>query len=245
MNGGIDRTRDTSKLCARALPETDVPTQWKTLCNLTIHCRIPIHTPSKQLDCSMLPVHWSAPFSSTSLLVGLLLWTLSADDILAGQCPVGRFACNDSSQCVEQRYNCDGQSQCQDGSDEWHCADRHSRDFWNKLFRKRPDEDSDKLADGGCDLKAAVPTSCFCSAKRLFCENNDLSSVPDNLPQDTTHLDVSGNLIARVEPSNFHNMSKMDTIILSNCRLSHIEPGTFQELLALRKLKEGPMANIK
>ncbi|XP_042880091.1 uncharacterized protein LOC122258322 [Penaeus japonicus] len=61
------------------------------------------------------------------------------------------------------------------------------------LYRKRPDEDSEKRT-GDCELESPPP-ECRCADYSLFCESRGLTDLPKPIPSYAEYLDISGNTI--------------------------------------------------
>ncbi|GFS75354.1 relaxin receptor 1 [Nephila pilipes] len=150
------------------------------------------------------------------------------------RCPKGQFPCNNSDTCVEQRKNCDGHNDCEDGSDEMGCADHNKINYFNNLFRKRPDEDREKES-AGCELKP-VPSVCRCSGLKLFCVRQNLEKPPPDLPANVEELDLSENILEFLDTKHFHLNEKLETLILKGSRVTLINKDAFKNLPHLKNL---------
>ena len=160
---------------------------------------------------------------------------LSPSTMLA-PCDFGYFPCNNSEICVKQKLNCDGNKDCPDGSDELMCEDSHQREYYNNLFRKRPDEDREKLKQVNC-LLAFIPDKCSCFTSSLFCEHRNLYSVPKELPQQIEELDLSGNHLLQLSQSSFPKIyNKLTTLILTSAEIVSIETKSFRTMTNLEYL---------
>jgi hypothetical protein len=77
-----------------------------------------------------------------------------------------------------------------DTSYECYLEDSHKSEYYNQLFRKRPDEDREKQEQEGCLMNNSL-NNCSCSKYSLFCEHRNLLKVPLDLPQETEDLYVT------------------------------------------------------
>ncbi|KAI1286967.1 Relaxin receptor 1 [Halotydeus destructor] len=150
-------------------------------------------------------------------------------------CSAGYFLCNNNPLCVEQRYQCDGTSDCPDESDEQDCEDSHKLQYWNNLFRKRPDEDREKKATRKCFM-VNHPDQCSCSSFSLFCEHRKLVQVPKSLPKETQDLVLSNNPINRLENGSFKDLISLVELDLRDCQLEELDTGVFDPLVSLKTL---------
>lgn len=215
------------------------------------------------------------------MLISLIIVVLWAKVVLSGDvlspstmlapCDFGYFPCNNSVICVKQKLNCDGNKDCPDGSDELMCEDSHKRDYYNNLFRKRPDEDREKLKQVGC-LLTYFPDQCSCSTFSLFCEHKNLFSIPSQVPEEVEELDLSGNHlthlthesfpksykkltrliltsaeIVAIEVKSFRTMSNLQYVYISGNSISTIRSGTFQKnnVLSLLVLSHNPISHLE
>ncbi|GIX92490.1 hypothetical protein CDAR_400453 [Caerostris darwini] len=149
-------------------------------------------------------------------------------------CPPGQFPCNSSDTCVEQRKNCDGHRDCEDGSDEMGCDDHNRIKYFNNLFRKRPDEDREK-ENKGCELKP-VPKECRCSGYKLFCDRQNLQTIPLDLPNNVQELDLSENVLEFIDTKHFQLNENLQTLILKGSRVTLINKDAFKNLPHLKDL---------
>ncbi|XP_076371807.1 uncharacterized protein LOC143257258 isoform X2 [Tachypleus tridentatus] len=112
-------------------------------------------------------------------------------------------------------------------------VDTSRKDFWNNMFRKRPDEDRDKKQTFACELPSP-PFRCKCSNRSLFCENQDFILVPKQLPSNLVELDLSGNFIPTLEKQDFPRLNKINTIILISTDIIHLGKDVFGNLPTLQ-----------
>lgn len=151
-----------------------------------------------------------------------------------GRCPHGHFPCNSSDTCVEQRRNCDGHADCEDGSDELGCEDYNRKEYYNNLFRKRPDEDREKNVQG-CELRE-VPNVCRCSGFKLFCNHQNLEQPPMSLPANVQELDLSGNTFENLDKHSFPVNENLQILILKSSDVTLISSSAFQNFPNLKSL---------
>ena len=82
--------------------------------------------------------------------------------------------------------------------------------------------------------------SCFLKPKtKQFltdCSNVELSSVPDNIPLNTTHLLLSNNKFYQLRNNSFEKLLKLEWLDISNCQIYHIEEHAFFGLKNLQNL---------
>ncbi|GAB6027654.1 Relaxin insulin-like peptide receptor [Chamberlinius hualienensis] len=172
--------------------------------------------------------------SNYAIILGITLKICGCVDLL--DCSLGQFQCNNSESCVEQKRICDGVFDCYDESDEWNCDSEHQIEFWNRLFKKRPDEDSDKISNGKKCVVEEHLKICICQNGHIYCENRGLTAIPSPLPNGLIRLDLSSNVIEVVNKQSFVNLNKLEHLLLSNCRINLIEKGSFDKMKMLKKL---------
>nr|QYZ87000.1 toll-like receptor 13 [Aquarana catesbeiana] len=71
---------------------------------------------------------------------------------------------------------------------------------------------------------------------KLLCYDRGLEHVPDHLPNTTSDLDISFNLIKVLKTADFSNVSHLQQLNVSNNHIHIIERGSFQMLTALEIL---------
>ena len=82
--------------------------------------------------------------------------------------------------------------------------------------------------------------SCFWKPKtRQFltnCSNAELTSVPDNIPPNTTHLILNNNTFYQLRNNSFEKLVKLQWLDVSNCQIYQIEQFAFLGLKNLQTL---------
>ncbi|ESP02892.1 hypothetical protein LOTGIDRAFT_110650, partial [Lottia gigantea] len=83
------------------------------------------------------------------------------------------------------------------------------------------------------------PSNCQChlTDKAVNCYKRELQFVPANIPLDTEILDLSSNDIANIDPTMFHNLTKLTDLVLNDNKISKLDPRTFQNLHKLEVIK--------
>ncbi|KAG8182166.1 hypothetical protein JTE90_017120 [Oedothorax gibbosus] len=154
--------------------------------------------------------------------------------LVSAPCPAGYFPCNSSDVCVEQRMNCDSKMDCPDNSDEWSCEDNSRKNYYDQMFKKRPDADREQNMSR-CELRIS-PNECHCSKRSLFCNHRDLRKIPVLLPQNLQELDLSGNKLNIIKKSEFPELRHLDTLILTSSEVLLLETEALGNLMYLKKL---------
>ncbi|XP_045618934.1 relaxin receptor 1 [Procambarus clarkii] len=169
--------------------------------------------------------------TSTWPLAMLFLTTLRGGSSL---CQPGWFPCDSDNLCVERRFICDRYYDCPDRSDEWNCTDHHVDNFVDMLYRKRPDEDSEKRR-GKCELEDP-PESCRCADFSLFCESRFLSKVPVPLPVSARYLDISGNLIEELDAKSFTALPELQVLVVIRAGVRSLRRGVFSTMSNINEI---------
>ncbi|XP_024861249.1 toll-like receptor 13 isoform X3 [Kryptolebias marmoratus] len=78
--------------------------------------------------------------------------------------------------------------------------------------------------------------TCRISYNAAKCMQNQLQSVPQDIPPTVTGLDLSKNLISRIQPSNFTNLPVLTELALNQNKISQIDSFAFARLLSLQWL---------
>ncbi|KAK3857072.1 hypothetical protein Pcinc_036655 [Petrolisthes cinctipes] len=173
------------------------------------------------------------PFIAASLLLmALILGTVGGVGGVL-ECEVGWFPCQTEDKCVERRFICDQHPDCLDHSDEWNCTDHNVDNFVDMLFRKRPDEDSEKRR-GRCELESP-PSVCRCADLSVFCESRRLTTPPTPLPLLARYIDLSGNNIPRLDASSFTPLPELRILVVIRAGVGSLGPGVFS---TMRKIDE-------
>ncbi|KAM7350281.1 lutropin-choriogonadotropic hormone receptor-like [Cochliomyia hominivorax] len=162
--------------------------------------------------------------------------SLNEDDIIiltddpGASCPVGYFHCNTTLQCVQQRLNCDGSVDCDDASDEWNCVNDADDKFWDHLFRKQPYGRNDEIPIGTC-YWPVHNLSCPCRGNEILCRNQQLTTIPTNLPQhDVAMLDLTGNNFTHLSETFLENLSMTEELVLKLCSIITMDSHAFRKL---------------
>ncbi|XP_054714728.1 relaxin receptor 1-like [Uloborus diversus] len=158
----------------------------------------------------------------------------SPPHLVRAPCPTGYFPCNSSEVCVDRRVNCDGRFDCPDQSDEWACEDHNRKNYFDQMFKKRPDADREQKV-AGCELRT-TPEECSCSNTSLYCNHRSLRNVPHMLPQNVQELDLSGNKLHVLHKSDFSELHLLHTLILTSSEVTILRPEALANLSNLKKL---------
>ncbi|KAL0979931.1 hypothetical protein UPYG_G00191740 [Umbra pygmaea] len=70
----------------------------------------------------------------------------------------------------------------------------------------------------------------------LDCRNRKLGAIPADIPQRTTSLDISTNLIWKIEKGDLKNKSMLIKLRMDSNQISHVDDETFSDLKALQML---------
>ncbi|GIX92482.1 g_PROTEIN_RECEP_F1_2 domain-containing protein [Caerostris darwini] len=166
--------------------------------------------------------------------IGLSIQHSAYPHLVAAPCPTGYFPCNTSDVCVEQRMNCDSKPDCPDNSDEWSCEDHIRKNYYDQLFKKRPDADREQNMSG-CELRTS-PNECNCSKMSLFCNHRKLRKIPLLLHQNVQELDLSGNKLHILQKSDFPELRNLDTLLLTSSEVTLLKTEAFGNLMYLKQL---------
>ena len=102
---------------------------------------------------------------------------------------------------------------------------------------------------GSCFIDLPCPDNCQCDGEgKVECVNQDLTSIPPNLPRYTSELDLSGNKISKIlADGSFQNLPNLRTLDLSNNRIGKIETGSFDGATNLHSLdlKQNELSHIE
>ncbi|KAK2863289.1 hypothetical protein Q5P01_002822 [Channa striata] len=67
----------------------------------------------------------------------------------------------------------------------------------------------------------------------VTCRNHELTSIPPDIPRNTTSLDISSNYILKISRTDLEGLSKLKSIACQHNLISHIDDGTFADLAEL------------
>ena len=93
-----------------------------------------------------------------------------------------------------------------------------------------------------CSLCVFLPTDCECSRNKITqefivnCSSTGLTSIPETLPNSTTHLLLNNNHFHIIPNDAFINLSHLVCLNLSNCDLYKMENMEFNHLPNLKTL---------
>ncbi|XP_039226917.1 relaxin receptor 2 isoform X3 [Drosophila yakuba] len=148
----------------------------------------------------------------------------------ADKCPGGYFHCNTTAQCVPQRANCDGSVDCDDASDEVNCVNEVDAKYWDHLYRKQPFGRHDNLRIGEC-LWPNENFSCPCRGDEILCRFQQLTDIPERLPQhDLATLDLTGNNFETIHENFFAELPDVESLVLKFCSIREIASHAFDRL---------------
>ncbi|XP_075911853.1 uncharacterized protein LOC116957317 isoform X3 [Petromyzon marinus] len=84
----------------------------------------------------------------------------------------------------------------------------------------------------------ACPEHCRCllPQRHTSCLDARLSEVPQNVPSNTSQLDLQGNQLRTLPTNAFENLSVLKSLHLIDCELSIVKPGAFNGLSQLTYL---------
>ncbi|PIK46915.1 hypothetical protein BSL78_16215 [Apostichopus japonicus] len=80
---------------------------------------------------------------------------------------------------------------------------------------------------------------CFCQSTTFFCNNtvNRLIRIPQQIPPDTTVLDLNGHGIVNISTEDFSANENLRKINLSKNSLETVEDGSFSSLSHLNEIR--------
>ncbi|XP_040844199.1 chondroadherin-like protein [Ochotona curzoniae] len=93
------------------------------------------------------------------------------------------------------------------------------------------------------------PQTCICdnSRRHVACRHQNLTGVPDNIPELTQRLDLQGNLLKAIPPAAFQHLPYLTHLDLRHCQMEQVAEGAFRGLgrllllnLASNRLRELP-----
>ncbi|NP_001279248.1 decorin precursor [Callorhinchus milii] len=80
------------------------------------------------------------------------------------------------------------------------------------------------------------PFGCQCHLRVVQCSDLGKTSVPENIPADTTLLDLQNNKITEIKENDFKNLRNLHALILVNNKINIIHPKAFVPLVKLERL---------
>ena len=102
------------------------------------------------------------------------------------------------------------------------------------------------LPEFSCQYHTSCPQNCTCylwnhreNINIVSCLNAGSTSVPVNISETCTILDLSGNMFHSLVPGNFDGSSQLTELYLNASNVTEIKEGTFRNLLNLGKLDLG------
>ncbi|KAI9543184.1 hypothetical protein NQZ68_014115 [Dissostichus eleginoides] len=103
-----------------------------------------------------------------------------------------------------------------------------------------PDETTD-VSHRGPSVRASpegpkCPFRCQCHLRVIQCSDLGLKTVPEDIPSDTTLLDLQNNKITEIKENDFKNLKGLHALILVNNKISTIHPKAFSPLSKLQRL---------
>lgn len=80
------------------------------------------------------------------------------------------------------------------------------------------------------------PFGCQCHLRVVQCSDLGLTSVPKNIPKDTTLLDLQNNKITELKKDDFKGLSSLYALVLVNNKISKVNEKAFEPCQRLQKL---------
>ncbi|XP_067687310.1 leucine-rich repeat-containing protein 15-like [Haliotis asinina] len=90
------------------------------------------------------------------------------------------------------------------------------------------------LAASAC--VSACPTSCTCHESRVHCYGKQLRNIPENIPANTTYLNLARNDIETINRDRLSHLTALTELLLGNNNIQTIHPETFAGLSSLETL---------
>lgn len=90
--------------------------------------------------------------------------------------------------------------------------------------------------DRGCLSSDYCPAQCSCTGTVVRCSRAQLTSVPHNIPKQTTELYLESNKISTILPEQINHLTQLTRLDLSNNDISVITNNTFEGLSKLSTL---------
>ncbi len=70
----------------------------------------------------------------------------------------------------------------------------------------------------------------------VTCSERDLTAIPDDIPRNTTTLDLNSNRLLKINKTDLRCLSKLLSLGIASNSISHIDDGAFADLIELRTL---------
>lgn len=83
---------------------------------------------------------------------------------------------------------------------------------------------------------SSCPPNCSCDTRNTNCSRISLTAVPATVDNDTTLINVSFNNISTLTNKDFDNLTHLESILLNNNDISHLEPHVFHRTKKLLRL---------
>ncbi|XP_075886217.1 decorin [Nelusetta ayraudi] len=80
------------------------------------------------------------------------------------------------------------------------------------------------------------PFRCQCHLRVVQCSDLGLKTIPENIPDDATLLDLQNNKITEIKENDFKNLKGLHALILVNNMISVIHPKALSPLTKLQRL---------
>ncbi|XP_052002718.1 trophoblast glycoprotein-like [Xyrauchen texanus] len=88
-----------------------------------------------------------------------------------------------------------------------------------------------------CPHSSSCPVQCLCEATTINCVNQDLRSIPQDLPENITTLNISGNNIMTLNNTSFPRpLGHLTTLYVSGSQVEQLDSVVFDNLPSLRLL---------
>ncbi|XP_066303429.1 relaxin receptor 2-like [Branchiostoma lanceolatum] len=152
------------------------------------------------------------------------------------RCELGKFPCGSLPTCLPLQLQCDEREDCSNGADEANCGDNNG---WADHLQSQVVNPA--LESAGiprdCHLdKPVVPYVCQCIYTHIKCDKLDLVSVPANISQDVTRLNLQHNLIESLQNNSLGKLTALQSLNLRGNRIRTLPAGAFKGLTNLRQL---------
>uniref|UniRef100_A0A1A7XK01 Decorin n=1 Tax=Iconisemion striatum TaxID=60296 RepID=A0A1A7XK01_9TELE len=80
------------------------------------------------------------------------------------------------------------------------------------------------------------PFRCQCQRRVIQCSDLGLKTIPDDIPDDSSLLDLQNNKITEIKEKDFKNLKGLQTLILVNNKITTIHPKALTPLIKLERL---------